>query len=104
MAQPEKYELFLNITKDFERGAIGIRGVMEQILKLHDGNAVLVEGFKAFLPPGYRIVYDQFEGFSSEYPNDIVIAAPDDAVVINEGYWEDTTITYHQAGGTEAEL
>ncbi|KAL8833074.1 MAG: hypothetical protein Q9176_008100 [Flavoplaca citrina] len=104
LAQPEKYEMFLNIMEDFKRGAIGTRGVMEQVLKLHDGNAVLVEGFNAFLPPGYRTVYNQSEGFSFEYPNDIVIAAPDDAVVINEGYWEDTTITYHQAGGAEAEL
>ncbi|KAL9026146.1 MAG: hypothetical protein Q9196_005144 [Gyalolechia fulgens] len=104
MTQPEKYERFLNIMKDFKDGAIDTRGVIEQVLKLHDGNAVLVEGFVAFLPPGYRIVYDQSGGFSFEYPNDNVIAAPDDAVVINEGYWEDTTITYHQAGGAKAEL
>ncbi|KAL8914321.1 MAG: hypothetical protein Q9171_001041 [Xanthocarpia ochracea] len=73
-AQPEKYNMFLNILSDFKHHALDTRGLMERISKLHDGDTVLVERFNTPLPTGYRTVRDQSEGFSVERSNHAAIA------------------------------
>ncbi|KAK4993339.1 Transcriptional regulatory protein sin3 [Elasticomyces elasticus] len=53
--QPDVYNRFLDIMKDFKSGAIDTPGVIERVSSLFAGNPDLIQGFNTFLPPGYRI-------------------------------------------------
>ncbi|KIJ54306.1 hypothetical protein M422DRAFT_25232 [Sphaerobolus stellatus SS14] len=55
MFQPYVYNNFIDIMRDFRAGIIPAERVMEQISELFRGNAMLINGFNAFLPPGYSI-------------------------------------------------
>lgn len=87
----------MDIILDFKCRAIDTPGVIERIAELFSGNTVFLEGFNAFLPPGYKMVCDQSEVVYVEGPNHTVIAAPDKRFVIGD-------ITYHRPGGAQAEL
>ncbi|KAI8137486.1 hypothetical protein BJV82DRAFT_583646 [Fennellomyces sp. T-0311] len=53
--QPEIYNKFLDIMKDFKSQAIDTPGVIERVSSLFRGHPTLISGFNTFLPPGYRI-------------------------------------------------
>ncbi|KAI8997990.1 hypothetical protein BC832DRAFT_566531 [Gaertneriomyces semiglobifer] len=53
--QPEVYNRFLDIMKDFKSQALDTPGVIERVSTLFRGNNSLISGFNTFLPPGYRI-------------------------------------------------
>ncbi|KAI8381266.1 uncharacterized protein BYT42DRAFT_604256 [Radiomyces spectabilis] len=53
--QPDVYNQFLDIMKDFKSQAIDTPGVIERVSILFKGHPVLISGFNTFLPPGYRI-------------------------------------------------
>lgn len=53
--QPDVYNQFLDIMKDFKSGAIDTPGVIGRVSGLFAGNPDLIQGFNTFLPPGYRI-------------------------------------------------
>ncbi|KAI7852149.1 hypothetical protein BDC45DRAFT_444435 [Circinella umbellata] len=53
--QPEIYNKFLDIMKDFKSQAIDTPGVIERVSTLFRGHPTLISGFNTFLPPGYRI-------------------------------------------------
>ncbi|KAJ8327725.1 hypothetical protein QVD99_003749 [Batrachochytrium dendrobatidis] len=53
--QPEVYNRFLDIMKDFKSQAIDTPGVIERVSSLFRGHPNLIMGFNTFLPPGYRI-------------------------------------------------
>ncbi|KAL2918180.1 hypothetical protein HK105_202107 [Polyrhizophydium stewartii] len=53
--QPEVYNRFLDIMKDFKSQAIDTPGVIERVSNLFRGHPNLIMGFNTFLPPGYRI-------------------------------------------------
>ncbi|OAD69347.1 hypothetical protein PHYBLDRAFT_93875, partial [Phycomyces blakesleeanus NRRL 1555(-)] len=53
--QPEVYNKFLDIMKDFKSQAIDTPGVIERVSGLFKGHPSLISGFNTFLPPGYRI-------------------------------------------------
>ncbi|KAF2674478.1 hypothetical protein BT63DRAFT_419768 [Microthyrium microscopicum] len=53
--QPDVYNRFLDIMKDFKSGAIDTPGVIERVSQLFVGNPDLIQGFNTFLPPGYKI-------------------------------------------------
>ncbi|KAI8928211.1 hypothetical protein BC831DRAFT_412149 [Entophlyctis helioformis] len=53
--QPEVYNRFLDIMKDFKSQAIDTPGVIERVSSLFRGHPQLITGFNTFLPPGYRI-------------------------------------------------
>ncbi|CAO3621024.1 unnamed protein product [Cunninghamella blakesleeana] len=53
--QPEVYNSFLDIMKDFKSQAIDTPGVIERVSTLFKGHPMLISGFNTFLPPGYRI-------------------------------------------------
>ncbi|TFL03756.1 hypothetical protein BDV98DRAFT_503644 [Pterulicium gracile] len=53
--QPDVYNHFLDIMKDFKSQAIDTPGVIERVSTLFTGNPYLIQGFNTFLPPGYRI-------------------------------------------------
>lgn len=50
--QPDVYNTFLDIMKDFKSQAIDTPGVIERVLNLFSGHPALIEGFNTFLPPG----------------------------------------------------
>ncbi|ORX58826.1 hypothetical protein DM01DRAFT_1301529 [Hesseltinella vesiculosa] len=53
--QPDVYNRFLDIMKDFKSQAIDTPGVIERVSTLFKGHPMLISGFNTFLPPGYRI-------------------------------------------------
>lgn len=53
--QPDVYNKFLDIMKDFKSQAIDTPGVIERVSNLFNGHPTLISGFNTFLPPGYRI-------------------------------------------------
>ncbi|KAJ7242561.1 hypothetical protein B0H12DRAFT_1132175 [Mycena haematopus] len=53
--QPEVYNRFLDIMKDFKSQVIDTPGVIDRVSTLFHGNRILIQGFNTFLPLGYRI-------------------------------------------------
>ncbi|KAI8092967.1 uncharacterized protein BX664DRAFT_260824 [Halteromyces radiatus] len=53
--QPDVYNRFLDIMKDFKSQVIDTPGVIERVSTLFKGHSMLISGFNTFLPPGYRI-------------------------------------------------
>ncbi|KAJ3140366.1 Transcriptional regulatory protein sin3 [Physocladia obscura] len=53
--QPDVYNRFLDIMKEFKSQSIDTPGVIERVSTLFRGHPTLVTGFNTFLPPGYRI-------------------------------------------------
>ncbi|KAG5519162.1 hypothetical protein PMAC_002250 [Pneumocystis sp. 'macacae'] len=53
--QPDVYNRFLDIMKDFKSQSIDTLGVIERVSTLFRGHPNLIQGFNTFLPPGYRV-------------------------------------------------
>ncbi|KAH0834686.1 hypothetical protein J3R83DRAFT_10212 [Lanmaoa asiatica] len=53
--QPEVYNQFLDIMKDFKSQLIDTPGVIRRVSHLFSGHPMLIQGFNTFLPVGYRI-------------------------------------------------
>ncbi|KAI9332798.1 hypothetical protein BDR26DRAFT_868930, partial [Obelidium mucronatum] len=70
--QPDVYNRFLDIMKDFKSQAIDTPGVIDRVSNLFRGHPSLVTGFNTFLPPGYRIeaTSNPLEPFRVINPND----------------------------------
>ena len=69
--QPDVYNQFLDIMKDFKSQAIDTPGVIERVSSLFAGHPELIQGFNTFLPPGYRI-----ECGTRDDPNAIRVTTP----------------------------
>ena len=69
--QPDVYNRFLDIMKDFKSGAIDTPGVIGRVSSLFAGNPELIQGFNTFLPSGYRI-----ECGADNDPNSIRVTTP----------------------------
>ena len=54
---PDVYNKFLDIMKDFKSQAIDTPGVIDQVSSLFKEHPTLIQGFNTFLPPGYHIEY-----------------------------------------------
>ena len=59
---PTVYNSFLEIMKDFKTQAIDTPGVIARVTQLFAGHPQLILGFNNFLPPGYKIGYDEPTG------------------------------------------
>ncbi|EDV28962.1 uncharacterized protein TRIADDRAFT_52359 [Trichoplax adhaerens] len=53
--QPQVYNDFLDIMKDFKSQSIDTPGVINRVSNLFKGHPDLIMGFNTFLPPGYKI-------------------------------------------------
>lgn len=53
--QPQVYNEFLDIMKEFKSQCIDTPGVIERVSNLFKGYPELIVGFNTFLPPGYKI-------------------------------------------------
>ena len=69
--QPDVYNQFLDIMKDFKSQAIDTPGVIDRVSSLFAGHPELIQGFNTFLPPGYRI-----ECGTTDDPNAIRVTTP----------------------------
>jgi paired amphipathic helix protein Sin3a len=69
--EPNVYNNFLDIMKDFKSGQIDTPGVINRVSTLFAGNPDLIQGFNTFLPPGYRI-----ECGAGDDPNTIRVTTP----------------------------
>ncbi|XP_041988654.1 paired amphipathic helix protein Sin3a isoform X2 [Aricia agestis] len=54
-AQPQVYNDFLDIMKEFKSQTIDTPGVITRVSNLFKGHPGLIVGFNTFLPPGYKI-------------------------------------------------
>lgn len=54
-SQPQVYNDFLDIMKEFKSQAIDTPGVISRVSNLFKGHPDLIVGFNTFLPPGYKI-------------------------------------------------
>ena len=69
--EPDVYNRFLDIMKDFKSQAIDTPGVIDRVSHLFTGHPELIQGFNTFLPPGYRI-----ECGTEGDPNSIRVTTP----------------------------
>ncbi|XP_046593518.1 paired amphipathic helix protein Sin3b isoform X2 [Neodiprion lecontei] len=53
--QPQVYNDFLDIMKEFKSQSIDTPGVIKRVSNLFKGHPQLIVGFNTFLPPGYKI-------------------------------------------------
>ncbi|KAG6837451.1 hypothetical protein H0H93_008994 [Arthromyces matolae] len=53
--QPNVYNQFLDIMKEFKNEKIDTPGVIKRVSQLFNGHPSLIQGFNTFLPVGYRI-------------------------------------------------
>ncbi|CAB3383189.1 Hypothetical predicted protein [Cloeon dipterum] len=54
-SQPQVYNDFLDIMKEFKSQSIDTPGVIARVSNLFKGHPELIVGFNTFLPPGYKI-------------------------------------------------
>ncbi|KZT66663.1 hypothetical protein DAEQUDRAFT_730074 [Daedalea quercina L-15889] len=69
---PEVYNRFLDIMKDFKSQIIDTPGVIERVSNLFHGHPTLIQGFNTFLPAGYRIDCTT----DAQNPNSITVTTP----------------------------
>jgi paired amphipathic helix protein Sin3a len=63
--QPQVYNDFLDIMKEFKSQSIDTPGVIQRVSNLFKGHPELIVGFNTFLPPGYKIeVQANDQGFA----------------------------------------
>ncbi|CAH1250351.1 SIN3A [Branchiostoma lanceolatum] len=60
--QPQVYNDFLDILKEFKSQSIDTPGVINRVSNLFKGHPDLISGFNIFLPPGYKINIQTSDG------------------------------------------
>ncbi|WVW80329.1 hypothetical protein I302_102309 [Kwoniella bestiolae CBS 10118] len=63
--QPDVYNRFLDVMKEFKGQIIDTPGVIDRVSTLFRGHPSLIQGFNTFLPPGYRIECSGTDGDSN---------------------------------------
>ncbi|XP_071446323.1 paired amphipathic helix protein Sin3a isoform X2 [Hetaerina americana] len=94
--QPQVYNDFLDIMKEFKSQSIDTPGVIARVSNLFKGHPELIVGFNTFLPPGYKIevqANDQGYAFqvSVSMPSPTAMAATTTTVVHTGGSGGNTT-------------
>ena len=69
--QPDVYNKFLDIMKDFENQAVDPLGLIQRVSTLFNGYPDLIQGFSTFLPSGFLIECDTLND-----PNSIRVTMP----------------------------
>jgi paired amphipathic helix protein Sin3a len=67
--QPDVYNQFLDIMKEFKSQSIDTPGVISRVSQLFRGHTDLIEGFNTFLPPGYKIEVQANDSVHVTSPN-----------------------------------
>lgn len=80
--QPQVYNDFLDIMKEFKSQSIDTPGVIQRVSNLFKGHPELIVGFNTFLPPGYKIeVQANDQGFA--YQVSVSVPSPSGKVTIS---------------------
>jgi paired amphipathic helix protein Sin3a len=66
--QPQVYNDFLDIMKEFKSQSIDTPGVIARVSSLFKGHPELIVGFNTFLPPGYKIEVQCNEAIAVSMP------------------------------------
>jgi paired amphipathic helix protein Sin3a len=74
--QPQVYNDFLDIMKEFKSQSIDTPGVIKRVSTLFRGHSDLIVGFNTFLPPGYKIAVDANETICFQQPGQQAISLP----------------------------
>lgn len=78
--QPQVYNDFLDIMKEFKSQSIDTPGVIQRVSNLFRGHPELIVGFNTFLPPGYKIEMQANDQVNVSMPNRatsaIIISGP----------------------------
>lgn len=74
--QPQVYNDFLDIMKEFKSQSIDTPGVISRVSHLFKGHPDLIVGFNTFLPPGYKIEVQANEIVSVVQPGQAVLNLP----------------------------
>ncbi|QRV94772.1 paired amphipathic helix protein SIN3 [Ceratobasidium sp. AG-Ba] len=69
--QPQKYNEFLAVMRDFKQHSASAVQSAARVADLFSDKPELVEGFNAFLPPGYRIQIGQEGNMVVITPNSV---------------------------------
>ena len=91
--QPEVYNKFLDIMKEFKGQVIDTPGVIDRVSSLFSGHPQLIQGFNTFLPPGYKIE----AGWDND-PNSIRVTTPSGSKIQNTGV-QSTPLGFISRGG-----
>ncbi|KAL1716696.1 hypothetical protein EV715DRAFT_254802 [Schizophyllum commune] len=75
--QPDVYNKFLDIMKEFKSSLIDTPGVIKRVSQLFHGHPRLIQGFNTFLPVGYRIECTGVSGITVTTPTGHVMQASD---------------------------
>lgn len=67
--QPQVYNDFLDIMKEFKSQSIDTPGVIQRVSNLFKGHPELIVGFNTFLPPGYKIEIHANDQVNVSMPN-----------------------------------
>lgn len=79
--QPQVYNDFLDIMKEFKSQSIDTPGVIQRVSNLFKGHPELIVGFNTFLPPGYKIeVQANDQGFA--YQVSVSVPSPSGNIFI----------------------
>lgn len=76
--QPQVYNDFLDIMKEFKSQSIDTPGVIQRVSNLFRGHPELIVGFNTFLPPGYKIEMQANDQVNVSMPN-----RPNTAIIIS---------------------
>lgn len=77
--QPQVYNDFLDIMKEFKSQTIDTPGVINRVSNLFKGHPELIVGFNTFLPPGYKIEVQANE-INVTQPNQQVVSITNSAL------------------------
>lgn len=81
--QPQVYNDFLDIMKEFKSQSIDTPGVIQRVSNLFKGHPELIVGFNTFLPPGYKIeVQANDQGFA--YQVSVSVPSPSGNVQLTQ--------------------
>ncbi|XP_069103169.1 paired amphipathic helix protein Sin3a-like isoform X1 [Argopecten irradians] len=79
--QPQVYNDFLDIMKEFKSQTIDTPGVINRVSNLFKGHPDLIVGFNTFLPPGYKIEVQANE-ISVHQPGQATVLIPTSAPIM----------------------
>ncbi|KAM6943140.1 paired amphipathic helix protein Sin3a-like [Xenentodon cancila] len=81
--QPQVYNDFLDIMKEFKSQSIDTPGVINRVSQLFKGHPDLIMGFNTFLPPGYKIEVQTNDQVNVTTPGQIHYITPQGVSVQN---------------------
>ena len=98
--QPQVYNDFLDIMKEFKSQSIDTPGVIQRVSNLFRGHPELIVGFNTFLPPGYKIEMQANDQINVSLPNRttsaIIISGPPTSLSSNPPAASQATIVAQQ--------